>query len=131
MGHPMSVGVLAAGLAMGPVTGTHAVTPDHTDQGLGTASSRLIRATGDTAAFMTPSGNIVCDLSTWDGQTTVRCDTHFNTWRNRLRRPRWCETDYGNGLFLGQAKRGQITCAGDTSSTHHGFRLSRTTYLTW
>ena len=71
----------------------------------------LAAATPADAAvmFSSPTKNIGCALD----RGGVRCDIRQRDWRPPPKPPS-CELDWGFGLVLDRAGRGQFVCAGDT-----------------
>jgi hypothetical protein len=60
--------------------------------------------------FDSPTGNIGCIMDSHG----VRCDIRDHEWRSPPK-PRWCEVDYGGGLFIGAKGKATWVCAGDTT----------------
>ena len=60
--------------------------------------------------FRTPSGNIGCVVS----KTEARCDIREHTWAAPPK-PKDCELDWGNGLYVDDTGKAGVLCAGDTA----------------
>jgi len=60
-------------------------------------------------AFVTPSHNIGCDLTT----TTVRCDIGRKSWAPPSK-PADCALGWGNGVVVDHGQAADFICAGDT-----------------
>jgi hypothetical protein len=66
-----------------------------------------------TQYFETPSGNIVCALSS----TEVRCDIDEKDWTPYIPQPASCHLDWGNSVAVGAYGPSEFLCAGDTLLT--------------
>lgn len=90
---------------------------------LGTVPSRVITGVIPQATivhlttFRSPSGNIGCVMLFG----IVRCDISQRSWKPPPR-PTSCsqEVDFGQGLEVGHAGKGQFVCAGDTALDPRG-----------
>ncbi len=69
----------------------------------------------DSAAFASPSGNIVCELRRGEetAHTSVRCDVVEHAW-TLPPRPADCEYEWGNGVLLVRGSA-YLGCASDTA----------------
>lgn len=63
-----------------------------------------------TKGFETPSRNIGCVLFAQG----ARCDIRKHSWPTP-KRPKWCEFDYGNSLFINEKGRGAYGCVSDSA----------------
>lgn len=66
-----------------------------------------------TKLFHTPTGNIGCVMTNTGTPLYARCDIGVRTWK-APKKPKDCQLDYGNGVFVEDGKKGAFTCAGDT-----------------
>jgi hypothetical protein len=60
--------------------------------------------------FDSPTDNIGCVMESHG----VRCDISDHEWRSPPK-PKWCDVDYGGGLFIGAKGKATWICAGDTA----------------
>jgi hypothetical protein len=67
-------------------------------------------AAADAERFQSPTRNIGCALT----KSGVRCDIRQRAWRPPPK-PRSCDVDFGQGLFLGRRGPARFVCAGDTA----------------
>jgi hypothetical protein len=65
---------------------------------------------GPTRFFETPSGNIVCALSS----KGVRCDIADKVWTPYIPKPASCHLDWGNSVTVGAYGPSEFLCVGDT-----------------
>jgi hypothetical protein len=63
--------------------------------------------------FQSPTGNIHCAISSFDGLTEARCDLREYT-PSYTRRPAGCELDWGMAFAVGASGKGVLACVGDT-----------------
>jgi hypothetical protein len=68
----------------------------------------------DWLSFQSPTGNIHCAISIWDGgDTEARCDLRALT-PSYTRAPAGCDLDWGNSFAVGRSGKGFLGCVGDT-----------------
>lgn len=67
-------------------------------------------ASAQAVRFQSPSKNIGCYLS----KAFVRCDVDKRSW-DPPPKPRWCERDFGQGLYVERRGRGRFVCANDSA----------------
>ena len=69
-----------------------------------------LAASAQAAQFQSPSRNIGCAIT----KQGVRCDIRERNWEPPPK-PRSCELDYGQGVFVGRRGKARFVCAGDTT----------------
>lgn len=70
-------------------------------------------ALAEDTGFQSPSGNIRCLSSVYDGVGEVRCD--IGNFTPTLRRPRDCDLDFGGAFWItATGRRGRALCHGDS-----------------
>lgn len=68
----------------------------------------------DIAQMTTPTRNIGCIGSKFDGKYTLRCDIRSHTFISPTQ-PKSCQEDYGDSFSLGATGAARWTCHGDTA----------------
>ena len=77
----------------------------------------------DIAQMTTPTRNIGCIGSKFDGKSVLRCDIRSHTYTSPTQ-PKSCPLDYGDSFSLGSTGAARWTCHGDTAlppQDGHGF----------
>jgi len=69
---------------------------------------------GNIKQFTTPTRNIGCIASDFDGEALLRCDIRTFKYP-KPRKPASCPLEYGDSLSLGEEGRARWTCHGDTA----------------
>jgi hypothetical protein len=67
----------------------------------------------DSPYFQSPTGNIVCGVDRWEGETWVRCDMR-DLVQSYTSPPLGCDLDWGTSFTVGETGKGMLTCHGDT-----------------
>jgi hypothetical protein len=65
-------------------------------------------------SFQSPTGNIGCVIALSGSGSEARCDVAQHTW-TAPPKPSSCDLDWGNGLVVGDHRKAQFVCAGDTT----------------
>jgi hypothetical protein len=106
-----TAGASSANLSLPPValpSGITSATPTSPPAAPTTAPAGDVRKVADAGAFATPSGRIVCLVST----DSIRCDFVGSDKAWQAPKPTSCELDWGSSLYV--TKTAGSTCAGDT-----------------
>ena len=74
-----------------------------------TPSAVVTREISTTYDFLTPSKNIGCLMTS----NSARCDIVTKSWKPPAK-PADCDLDWGNGVAVVAANKGEVVCAGDT-----------------
>jgi hypothetical protein len=80
-------------------------------------------AAGQLAQMTTPTRNIGCIASRFDGKANLRCDIRTHSFVAPAQ-PASCPLDYGDSFSLGSTGAARWTCHGDTAlppPNGHGF----------
>ncbi len=81
--------------------------------GLGVAAPSA-QAADIVRSFSTPSRNIGCTFSRFDGVWRARCDVFSHTWRAPAR-PASCDFDWGSAMRMGRTTRPRFLCVSDAA----------------
>ena len=117
----------------GPSAGAPSGTSSGTSSGEGTGSTGggpiIDAGSKASAAFASPSGNIVCVLA--KGETaahdSVRCDVLAHTW-TLPPKPVDCEFDWSHGVYL-EGGSASLTCSSDTVASEAAVDNTSTWWL--